>query len=590
MFNFGFKKRDNLQATPFSPFLPAFLVFLALMVIIGMSWRTAKADINNQFNNSVNQNAVFVESTIRQRFGVYENSLRAANGLFMTSGVSTRSNWEKFVNSLQLSDRYPGIQALGYVTLVPKESKTALEESVRSEGIPSFTVFPVADRLTYAPLLYLVSFAKPENPERTIAALGFDMYSDPSRTEAMITSAKTGKAVLSDESELIRLKTEKKEKGFLMFFPHYTDSMPINTPAQRQAAIVGYIYAPFRSNGVFAAIFNTNFESFAFAVYQGEQNKRSQLYKSSSNYNNPEYVEAKQSDVMIYGQKWNIIYKAKSDIVPESVRSRPSAVFYAGTVFSFALAVIIYLLIQRRTRSLYYSEQRKLEEAKDDLLSLASHQLRTPATAVKQYVSMVKDGFAGEVDDEQHRLLQMAYDSNERQLTIVDDLLYVARIDAGKATLRKEKLNIAELIQSVINDQLLVIKGRKQTVKFRKPRVPVMTVGDPQYLRMIFENLLSNASKYSFEKTIINIILKELNDKIFIDFVDNGVGIAVKDYPSVFFKFSRIQNELTRQISGSGIGLYLAKQLAILHGGDITFVSEPKKGTTFTVQIPVQKK
>ena len=203
---------------------------------------------------------------------------------------------------------------------------------------------------------------------------------------------------------------------------------------------------------------------------------------------------------------------------------------------------------------------------------------------------MVKDGFAGEVDDEQHRLLQMAYDSNERQLTIVDDLLYVARIDAGKATLRKEKLNIAELIQSVINDQLLVIKGRKQTVKFRKPRVPVMTVGDPQYLRMIFENLLSNASKYSFEKTIININLKELNDKIFIDFVDNGVGIAVKDYPSVFFKFSRIQNELTRQISGSGIGLYLAKQLAILHGGDITFVSEPKKGTTFTVQIPVQKK
>jgi len=275
--------------------------------------------------------------------------------------------------------------------------------------------------------------------------------------------------------------------------------------------------------------------------------------------------------------------------VPYTVRSRPIGVIVGGGIFSAALAAIIYLLIQRRTRALTYSEQKKLESAKDELLSLASHQLRTPATAVKQYVSMVKEGFAGELNSEQKKLLSMAYESNERQLTIVDDLLYVARIDAGQAALRPEEVDVSALVASVIDDQKTVTRSRRQVVSFKPQRRAIVAEADPQYLRMILENLLSNASKYSHERTRIDVSVKLSGGNVFISFTDHGVGIAPEDFNDVFLKFSRIPNELSRQIAGSGIGLYLAKQLALLHNGDITFTSKPQKGSTFTVRIPVKQ-
>lgn len=589
MFNFGFIKREKLRDRPVRPLLPTFLVFLALMVIIGMSWRTAKLDINNQQNNTVQQDALFIETSLIQRFGVYEDSLHAANGLFTSSENVTRDEWNAFVDSMKIPVRYPGIRALGYVKLVSGESKNSFEESVRSEGLINYSVHPAGERDTYALLYYLVPFIGRKDSQLTAATLGFDLYSDSDRKMAMLDSAKIGGAVLSKQIKLLPINDDEAGEGFIMFMPHYKKNFPISTPQERIGAIDGYFYAPFKSSGVFSALFSTSYPSFAFALYQGEPSTGMQLYKSGDNFNDNDFQVVKRTNLTMYGQNWSIIYKIRQDIVPATVRSRPNSVLIAGTIFALALAAIIYLLIQRRTRSLRYDEQRKLEEAKDDLLSLASHQLRTPATAVKQYVSMVKDGFAGEVDPEQRRLLQMAYDSNERQLTIVDDLLYVARIDAGKATLRPEKLNINELIQSVIDDQLSVIISRKQVVSYRKPHTPVKFTGDPQYLRMIFENLLSNASKYSYQNTKISITLKVINDKVLISFGDKGVGIEPKDYSSVFFKFSRIPNELTRQIAGSGIGLYLAKQLAILHGGDITFTSRPKKGSTFIVELPMHK-
>src|SRR2546423_1488709 len=98
-------KRDKLVR----PFLPAFLVFLALLMITAASWRTARQDIHTQQDNSVTQNAAFVEGTLKQRFSIYEDSLRAANGLFISSDFVTRAEWSRFVNSLDLTNRYPGI-------------------------------------------------------------------------------------------------------------------------------------------------------------------------------------------------------------------------------------------------------------------------------------------------------------------------------------------------------------------------------------------------------------------------------------------------------------------------------------------------
>lgn len=572
------------------PLLPALLVFLALLVIIGVSWRTAKQDIVVQQRDAVSENASFVESSLRQRFNIYEDGLRAAAGLYASSDFVTRDEWLGFVKSLQLETRYPGIRGLGYIARVPVGEKETIETTARAEGLTNFVIHPTTSQSTIAPLLYMVPLGDTQYNDRNTPLLGFDMYSVPERAETMQTAAQTGQPTLSRIMDLVPATgSSPSTRGFLLFMPLYQEGMPLDAKDQRLAAIRGYFYAPFVTGSAFTSLFTVRDPSFGFAIYDHAPSADTLLYETPHSVHNNLYKEAARNVVALYGQDWTIVYKVKKEIVPYSVRMRPWNLLIGGGIFSFVLASVIYLLIQRRTRALAYNEQKKLESAKDELLSLASHQLRTPATAVKQYVSMVRDGFAGVITAEQRKLLQFAYESNERQLNIVDDLLYVARIDAGKASLRIEPINMVELMNSIINDQRSSLKEKKQTISLRRSQKNIMIEGDAQYLRMVLENILSNASKYSYEHSKILVHIQDDGDSIRVSVADKGVGIDPVDFSEVFKKFSRIPNALTRQTAGSGIGLYLAKQLTMLHGGDITFSSHPKKGTTFVVTLPKQQ-
>lgn len=569
------------------PLLPATVVFIAVLAIIMVSWKTARQDIQTLQLAAVKERSAFVEGSIKQRFNIYEDTLRAANGLFQGSDNVTREEWKAFIESLNLPVRYPGIRAVSYVSIVNSETKDTFINNIHNEGITGFRIFPESDKPVYAVATYAVPTANQPHDDRNIPMLGYDLYSDPIRKKALDTATRTTQPILSDIVN-IAVAGGAYNKGYIFVLPYYAPGLPTVTDQDRLAAIRGYFYAPFQSGDVFTSLFNNKDPNFGFEIYYGGNKPINLLYSSQKDLNKEPFFEFKKSDVGLYGQRITIVYKIRPELIAYSVRSRPTTVAIGGTIFAAAIALIVYLLIQRRSRALSYSEEKRLEEAKDELLSLASHQLRTPATAVKQYVSMVKDGFAGDITEDQKNLLQMAFDSNERQLTIVDDLLYVARVDAGKATLRKEQINLNSLIESVIDDQTSAILTRKQKVKFIQPKRRVSIVADPQYLRMILENLLSNASKYSNDTTTITVKLSSTNETVSIDFEDQGVGIDTKDYDAVFLKFSRIPNDLTRNVAGSGIGLYLAKQLAQLHSGDIIFVSKLGKGSTFTVSLPVR--
>lgn len=245
----------------------------------------------------------------------------------------------------------------------------------------------------------------------------------------------------------------------------------------------------------------------------------------------------------------------------------------------------------RHTNTLLEKQQeelRLLNDSKDEFISLASHQLRTPATGVKQYVGMLLEGFAGELTPNQLELLKKAYNSNERQLRIVADLLKVAQVDAGKVKLRSSKTTVNELMQNVIYEQQRTFDKRSQTVRYAPPEADIVMEIDHDLIRMVLENIISNASKYSKEETDITVSIDEFNDKVHISIQDEGVGIDDKDRSKVFEKFSRIDNALSTKVGGTGLGLYWAKKIMDLHGGDITYTSTPNKGTTFTVILPKQ--
>ena len=231
-----------------------------------------------------------------------------------------------------------------------------------------------------------------------------------------------------------------------------------------------------------------------------------------------------------------------------------------------------------------------VNKTKDEFISLASHQLRTPATGVKQYLGMVLEGMAGDVTEAQQALLQKAYESNERQLAIVSDLLKVAQIDAGKVRLRRKELNLAELLADVIKEQGDTYAKRKQILQFTAPSFKPTAFADPDKVRMVLENLLDNASKYSEPGKAIRVILSEEDDTIVVAIQDRGVGIARKDMAKLFGKFNRIHNHLSNHVGGTGLGLYWAKQIVDLHSGVIKATSVLGKGSTFSVSLPKNEK
>lgn len=229
----------------------------------------------------------------------------------------------------------------------------------------------------------------------------------------------------------------------------------------------------------------------------------------------------------------------------------------------------------------------ELNNAKDDFLSIASHQLRTPATGVKQYVGMLLEGFAGELSAEQAAMLKTVYESNERQLRLINDLLKIVQIDAGHVKLKKKRFDLVGLFEDIYNDMHDGFSALNQELKIDYAKKPLVVSADLNFIRMVAENLLDNASKYSKKKQKITVSIASKDDFATFSIKDNGIGIAKKDHNKLFQKFSRIDSALTYSVSGTGLGLYWAKKLIDLHGGDIIVRSRKGKGTVFTVKLPL---
>jgi signal transduction histidine kinase len=255
------------------------------------------------------------------------------------------------------------------------------------------------------------------------------------------------------------------------------------------------------------------------------------------------------------------------------------------------LVMIISILVQSLRNEKIISFQRFSDQnSKDELLSLASHQLRTPATAVKQYLGMLLEGYAGKLTKEQFEHIKKAYSSNERQLETINQILYVTKADAGRLQLQKSHFNLNQLVDEVLSELNNRYKEKDQKLVFKPKYVNITLYADKHCIRMVVENLLTNASKYTHRGGKV-VIKTDKKPKIAILTVeDNGVGIGFEDRTKLFKKFSRIDNELSIEAGGSGIGLYLDKLLVEMHGGRISVVSEPNKGTLFSVHLPMRSK
>ena len=236
------------------------------------------------------------------------------------------------------------------------------------------------------------------------------------------------------------------------------------------------------------------------------------------------------------------------------------------------------------------SEMHTLDIAKRDFISLASHQLRTPASGVKAFLSILLDGHAGTLSKRQHDFIAKANESNNRQLEIIESLLSLASIQSGKIQLKKEVLDLRTILNRSLTDHHAALKAKRQQLVISKSRKPLTLRADPTHIQMVIDNLLSNAIKYTPEKGRITLSSWATDTSAYIEVADTGIGIAKQDLPALFQRFSRLQNPASKTVEGSGLGLYLARSIVELHGGTITVRSQLGAGTRFRIKLPLLRR
>jgi PAS domain S-box-containing protein len=235
------------------------------------------------------------------------------------------------------------------------------------------------------------------------------------------------------------------------------------------------------------------------------------------------------------------------------------------------------------------SREKKINSLKSEFVSIAAHQLRTPLSAIKWAIRMVLDGDAGTINDEQKDLLTKGFISNERMIRLVNDLLNVSRIEEGRYGFNFEELNMSQICDPLVEGMEDLFKKNEIIIDYIKAKEDYKVYVDRERIRIVLQNLLENAVKYTQRNGRIILTVEKAGDKIKVSVKDNGVGIPKKDQEKLFTKFFRAQNVVRIQTDGTGLGLFIAKNIIDKHNGEIGYVSEEGKGSEFYFTIPIKK-
>lgn len=236
------------------------------------------------------------------------------------------------------------------------------------------------------------------------------------------------------------------------------------------------------------------------------------------------------------------------------------------------------------------TREKTIERMKTEFVSLAAHQLRTPLSAIKWTLRMLLDGDLGKITEEQKDFIEKTYKSNERMITLINDLLDVTRIEEGRYLYKPVLADVEPIVQFVTNSYQEEIKKKKIRFEFKKPEEGLPKIKlDVEKIRLAIDNLIENAIRYTPAYGKVMVSLEHKKGGIEFSVKDTGVGIPKDQQGRIFTKFFRAANVMRMATEGTGLGLFITKNIIEAHGGKIWFESEEGKGTTFYFAIPVKE-
>jgi len=284
--------------------------------------------------------------------------------------------------------------------------------------------------------------------------------------------------------------------------------------------------------------------------------------------------------------------KLSSQIVDELTRYNRNASIYLliGTVF----VVMLFLLVVVRLwdYALLYKKVKEVDKMKDEFVSMATHELRTPITGISGFLSMVINGEMGPINAKTKEALAMASSASERLAVLVDDLLDVGRIEQGRISLNLEPTEPTQTIKETVAELMVQAKDKKLALNFQphKEVLPNINI-DKDRFKQVLINLIGNAIKYTPAGEIQVLTHVRYDGRVLeVKVKDTGLGMSSKDRERLFEKFYRIKNDKTKDITGTGLGMWITKRLVEMMNATITVDSIENVGTQITLQFPIVKK
>ncbi|MDO9399189.1 MAG: HAMP domain-containing sensor histidine kinase [bacterium] len=282
--------------------------------------------------------------------------------------------------------------------------------------------------------------------------------------------------------------------------------------------------------------------------------------------------------------------KLSSKIVDElTIYNRNASIFL---LFFTVLIIILFLAISVRLwdYAILYKKIKEVDQMKDEFISMASHELRTPITGIRGYISMILEGSFGDVNSKVKENMQMIQNSAGRLSDLVEDLLNVSRIEQNRLEINLQEIDVDKIIIEVINELKIQADQKKLILNYKSIAGQVYLINaDLEKFRQVLINLIGNAIKYTIKGNVE--IFVEKKDKILeIRIKDTGIGMSAEERQRLFEKFYRVKDETTKNIIGTGLGLWITKRMVELMKGTITIDSIKGTGTQVTLNFLLIKK
>ncbi|MFD1552203.1 hypothetical protein DNU06_00100 [Putridiphycobacter roseus] len=567
------------------------ILFVSICLTILAWW------ISSNFSEQLAKDRFFAKAdevaiAIDERMITYEQALWGGIALFNSSDEVTRLEWRNYVNTLDINNRLPGIQGMGYAIPIANEAKDSFELQMIKDGFFDFKIKPEGVRDTYTSILYLEPF-----DWRNKRAFGYDMWSNEMRQSAMQRAIDSGEASTSSIITLVQETETDVQKGFLTYLPVYKKGADLSTVANRNKFFKGWVYSPFRVGDLMKGILGENVLGFDYELYDDDQfNESNLLFDSDSlihlldHEHQPDLTI--QIPISIQGRDWVMYAHSTEKYITRGERLLPRVVAFFGFVIDVLLFFVIYsiqgnekkarLLALEMTKDIR-EKTKELERSNKELSEYAyitSHDLQEPLGTIKSLVEIIVDENEDNMAPETKMQFGFIKDSAQRMSNMIRSLLELSRI--GKNAVKQE-VDIQQVLVDVKADLSNKIKEVNGKVSWegKFPKV----IGYEAELRMLFQNLISNGLKFK---------RKEINPEIHISYqfkngmheffvADNGIGIPEKHHEKIFNIFNRLHDKSTYE--GEGIGLAHCKKIVDLHQGEISVNSTINEGTTFKISL-----